>query len=203
MIQSLLNSHLEGDGGKSLLVHSFPYDSPHPPERTASSSWIAWQATKGDKMCKDIFTHQEWAFWGGAATKELWSIFPKIQTVSAYTWGQYFTLPHTFQADPSGKVGIWPNSEWIWVEWLESYQIPTSFRAKNLNSDFYPFPAIPSHSDPFRAESEHIPSKFFLFIFILIASYHMTLIIYWITQHHYIILYCIINLYTRLLTMET
>jgi hypothetical protein len=76
MIQSLLSSHAEGEGGKSLLAHSFPVDSPPELERTASSSRIAWQATKGDTLCKDIYTHQDWATWGGAATEGALVRFP-------------------------------------------------------------------------------------------------------------------------------
>jgi hypothetical protein len=69
MMQSLLSSHAEGEGGKSLLAQSFPVDSPQGLERTACSSRVAWQATKGQKMCKDTVTNQDWASWGGAATK--------------------------------------------------------------------------------------------------------------------------------------
>lgn len=68
-MQSLLSSHMEEDGGKSLFAHYFPGDSPHRLESTASSSRIAWQATKGHQLCKDLFTHQGWASWCGAATK--------------------------------------------------------------------------------------------------------------------------------------
>jgi hypothetical protein len=75
-MESLLISHEKGDGGKSLLSNSFPLDSPHRLEGAASSSRIAWQATKGDTMCKDIFTHQGWASWGGAATKGSLVKFP-------------------------------------------------------------------------------------------------------------------------------
>ena len=68
-MQSLLSSHMEKDGGKSLFAHYFPGDSPHRLGSTASSSQIAWQATKGHQLCKDLFTHQGWASWCGAVTK--------------------------------------------------------------------------------------------------------------------------------------
>jgi hypothetical protein len=76
VMESLLISHEKGNGGKSLLSESFPVDCPHRLESTASSSRIAWQATKGDPLCKDIFTHQGWASWGGAATKGSFVKFP-------------------------------------------------------------------------------------------------------------------------------
>jgi hypothetical protein len=75
-MQSLLSSHMEGNDGKSLLAHYFPGDSPRRLESTACSSRIAWQATKGHKLCKDLFTHQEWASWCGAATKGALIKFP-------------------------------------------------------------------------------------------------------------------------------
>jgi hypothetical protein len=75
-MESLLQSHEELDGGKSLLANSFPVDSPQRLENRASSSRIAWQATKGNTFCKDIFTHQGWASWGGAATKGSLVKFP-------------------------------------------------------------------------------------------------------------------------------
>lgn len=75
-MDSLLISHEKGDGGKSLLSNSFPVDSPYKLESTVSSSRTAWQATKGDPLCKDIFTHQGWASWGGAATKGSLVKFP-------------------------------------------------------------------------------------------------------------------------------
>jgi hypothetical protein len=75
-MQSLLHSHKQGNDGKSLLAHYFPGDSPHRLESTACSSRIAWQATKGHELCKDIFTHQGWASWCGAATKGVLITFP-------------------------------------------------------------------------------------------------------------------------------
>lgn len=78
-VQALLSSHAEGEAGKSLLAHYFPIDSFPDLERTASSSRIAWNATKGGKLCKDIFTHQDWARWGGAATMGALVEFPMDQ----------------------------------------------------------------------------------------------------------------------------
>ncbi|KAF8222029.1 hypothetical protein L208DRAFT_1382035 [Tricholoma matsutake] len=75
-MQSLLSSHEEGDDGKSLLAHHFLGDSVCWLESTACSSRIAWQATKGHEMCKDLFTHQNWASWCGAAMKGVLMMFP-------------------------------------------------------------------------------------------------------------------------------
>lgn len=75
-MESLLISHRGGDGGKSLVANSFPIDSLIKLERRVSSTRISWQATKGDALCKDIFTHQGWASWGGAATKGSFVDFP-------------------------------------------------------------------------------------------------------------------------------
>lgn len=75
-MRSLLKSHEEGDEGKSLLARYFPGDSTHRLESTACSSRIAWQATKGHELCKDLFTHQNWASWCGAATKGVFMTFP-------------------------------------------------------------------------------------------------------------------------------
>lgn len=74
---SLLNSHVEGNGRKSLLAHYFPGDSLHQLESIASSSQIAWQATKGQSLCKDLLTHQEWANWCGATTMGALADFPR------------------------------------------------------------------------------------------------------------------------------
>ena len=68
-MRSLLSSHMEGDDGKSLLAHSFPIDNSRWLAATACSSRITWQATKSQEFCKDIYTHQDWASWCGAATK--------------------------------------------------------------------------------------------------------------------------------------
>ncbi|KAF8221759.1 hypothetical protein L208DRAFT_1382129 [Tricholoma matsutake] len=76
IMQSLLNSHLKGDDGKSLFAHYLPGDSPHWLENTANSSQLAWKAIKGQSLCKDIFTHQEWASWCGAATSGALVNFP-------------------------------------------------------------------------------------------------------------------------------
>jgi hypothetical protein len=68
-MQSLLSSDQHGDGGKSLVAFSFPHDCSQQLESRASSSRVSWHATRGYALCKDVYTHQGWASWAGAATR--------------------------------------------------------------------------------------------------------------------------------------
>jgi hypothetical protein len=70
-MQSLLSSDRKGDGGKTLVALDFPSNLPKDSEleSRACSSRISWQATRGWVWCKDVYTHQGWASWSGAATK--------------------------------------------------------------------------------------------------------------------------------------
>jgi hypothetical protein len=67
-MQSLLSGDQNGDCGKHLVAFSFSDDRSHQLERTASSSRVSWQATRGFPLCRDIYARQGWASWSGAAT---------------------------------------------------------------------------------------------------------------------------------------
>lgn len=67
-MQFLLSSDQNRDGRQSLVAFSFPDDHSCQLESTASSSRISWQATRGYPLCEDVYTHQRWASWAGAAT---------------------------------------------------------------------------------------------------------------------------------------
>jgi hypothetical protein len=68
-MQSLLRSDQNEDAGKSLVAFSFPDDHSQLLDSRASSSRVSWQATRGYALCKDVYTHQGWTSWSGAATK--------------------------------------------------------------------------------------------------------------------------------------
>ena len=116
----------------------------------------------------------------------------KILTIGMYPSNnpppfQYFTLPHTFRADPSRMVGIRPNSDLILSEKIKKIQtqifshskffrvIPSGIRVekrcifRSFPTIFWPYSdPIPTpfrpHSYPiptiFRPHSDHILTKF-------------------------------------------